>query len=467
MSDREPIIRLRNVEVSYSVRKQLFSRQKRRIHALKDLTFDVYRGEKLGVIGRNGCGKSTLFKLLAGIFEPDSGTLAMEPGLNVQLLSLGVGFEGNLTGRENAILNGMLLGKSRQYMKARADYIREFSELGEFFEMPVFTYSSGMNARLGFSVALEADPDVLLIDEVLGVGDAHFAEKSEKAMLERFDSDATIILVTHDHNMIQRFCDRAVWIEDGVSVRVGDVMAVTKGYLDSLDLEGSEDLEHGTPPTDVLSPPGAPGNWDLDPHSSIANCGGSWEFERVESMRFRVTSGDEWLAVNVWDCESAQWVKTEHENVYNLSEIVFESLPENRWYGLFVWSYSRSSWSGVYFHLKSSAQTQSRGPIHWSTRRSPNRLGRRTDLIWHSVDIKMGAGPMEGMGWFSARHWAQEDDQWKGAEDSVFEPETVLYENLELGRWQWLGLWSYHRSSWLGGSWVGLFPCNETDETGV
>lgn len=236
----EKIIEARNLQLTYRVRKQIFSKVKKEVHALKDVSFDVYAGEKLGVVGRNGCGKSTLFKMLTGIFEPDGGSLHIRKGLNVQLLSLGVGFEGNLSGRENAVLNGMLLGKSRRYMMQRLEAIKEFSELGDFFEMPVYTYSSGMNARLGFSVALEAEPDVLLIDEVLGVGDAHFAEKSEQAMEEKFASGCTIILVSHRHETIRKMCDRAIWIDKGETRMEGDTETVTECYLESLRLERLE-----------------------------------------------------------------------------------------------------------------------------------------------------------------------------------------------------------------------------------
>lgn len=230
------MIRARNLKLTYHVRKQMFSKVKRRVEALCDVSFEVRKGEKLGILGRNGAGKSTLFRILTGIFAPDAGSLEMPPGTNVQLLSLGVGFEGNLTGRENAVLSGMLLGRSRDYMLERVEHIKQFSELGDFYEMPVYSYSSGMNARLGFSVALEAEPDVLLIDEVLGVGDAHFAEKSERALRERFARDSTVILVSHDHQLIQNICDKAVWIEKGVSKAQGEVKEVVDAYLASFQV---------------------------------------------------------------------------------------------------------------------------------------------------------------------------------------------------------------------------------------
>ena len=155
------LLTVKDVGLCYRLHKQIFHKPQE-IWALKSLSFQLYQGEKLGIIGRNGTGKSTLMKLLGGIFSPSRGTLTWHKKVHVQLLSLGVGFEGSLTGRENAILNGMLLGKSRKTMLSRVEAINDYSELGEFFDYPVNTYSSGMMIRLGFAVAMESDPDVLL-----------------------------------------------------------------------------------------------------------------------------------------------------------------------------------------------------------------------------------------------------------------------------------------------------------------
>lgn len=232
----ETIISVRNLGLCYNPTKQVFSKSvhKKGFWALKDVSFDVYRGEKLGVIGRNGCGKSTLMKVLAGVIRQDRGTLDIQRKLHVQLLSLGVGLEGHLSGRENAILNGMLLGKSREYMLECVERIGDFSELGEFFDAPVNTYSSGMIARLGFSVAMEVEPDVLLLDELLGVGDAGFAEKSEKAMQDKFSSDRTVVLISHDPHTISRLCDRAVWMDGGKTIMSGPTAEISEKYLASL-----------------------------------------------------------------------------------------------------------------------------------------------------------------------------------------------------------------------------------------
>ncbi len=233
-----PLIELQDVGVCYRSNKSFASSQKKEIWALDRINMTLHRGEKLGVIGRNGCGKSTLMRVLAGIYSIDRGRARFQPDLHVQLLSLGIGFESNLSGRENAVLNGMLMGKSRRHMLSRVEAIYEFSELGEFFDYPVATYSSGMNARLGFAVAMETDPDVLLIDEVLGVGDAKFAEKSAAALLGKFTGDHTLVLISHDPHTIARLCTRAVWIEKGVTMAEGPVNEVTTRYLEHLHAAG-------------------------------------------------------------------------------------------------------------------------------------------------------------------------------------------------------------------------------------
>ncbi len=198
---------------------------------MRGLDLVIHEGEKLGIIGRNGCGKSTLMRLLAGIYSSDAGEVTYHrKDCHVQLLSLGVGFEGNLSGAENAVLNGMLMGKSRTHMLSRIDAIREFSGLNEFFDMPVYTYSSGMALRLGFSVAMETDPDVLLIDEVLGVGDEVFVKKSEAALKEKFAGNRTVVLISHDAATIERMCTRAVWLEKGKILAEGHPAEVAAKY---------------------------------------------------------------------------------------------------------------------------------------------------------------------------------------------------------------------------------------------
>jgi lipopolysaccharide transport system ATP-binding protein len=229
LAETRAVIALQKAGVCYRLKRK-FAGQ-RRFWALNDVSLEVRRGETLGILGSNGAGKSTLMKLMAGIVAPDRGTAWRDPREKITLLSLGVGFEGNLTGRENAILSALLLGLHRQTIDKRLDRIRDFSELGGFFDQPVYTYSSGMLARLGFSVAMEVEPDVLLLDEVLSVGDHAFHEKSATAIRGLMDSDRTVVLISHDMQTIRDLCDRAVWIDRGVTRASGTVEEVAAQYL--------------------------------------------------------------------------------------------------------------------------------------------------------------------------------------------------------------------------------------------
>jgi len=226
-SGREPVIEVQDVGYFYYKRRGTFSSEK--FWALKQVSFLLNRGESLGIIGRNGVGKSTLLRLLAGITRPDRGRL-VNHGVSSTLLSLQAGFLPYLTGRENALLNGMILGLRKREIKERMDEIRAFSGLEEFFDQPISSYSSGMKARLGFSIAFQMDPDVLLVDEVLGVGDEQFKNKSGEEMKKRIKSDKTVVLVTHSGPTIRELCDRAVWIEGGVSRAEGPPAQVLDEY---------------------------------------------------------------------------------------------------------------------------------------------------------------------------------------------------------------------------------------------
>ena len=225
------VLRAEDVAVSYRKNAGLFKPKK--FWALKDVSFDLFHGETLGVIGGNGAGKSTLLRLLAGIIAPDKGRITHD-ALNISLLGLSVGFISHLTGRNNAVLSGMLMGMRREEIEGKIDDIIEFAEIGEFIDEPVRSYSSGMRARLGFSVAIQADPDILLIDETLGVGDARFAKKSSKAMRQKIKSNKTIVLVSHSEKMVRRMCDRVVWIDKGVSRREGDTNSIMDEYMESM-----------------------------------------------------------------------------------------------------------------------------------------------------------------------------------------------------------------------------------------
>lgn len=225
MSAHEVLISLQNISVSYPVRAGFLKWSK--YTPLSDISFDLHRGETIGIIGRNGAGKSTLLRMIAGIIEPDGGRI-VNHGARVSLLSLGVGFVPHLSGRENAMLSGMLLGLRKNEMAQKMDAIIEFSGLGQFIDQPLRTYSSGMRARLGFSVAIQVDPDVLLIDEVLGVGDEEFREKSTAEMKRLIRSDKTVVLVSHNLPTVRELCDRLVWIENG-KVKQTDVTSVVLG----------------------------------------------------------------------------------------------------------------------------------------------------------------------------------------------------------------------------------------------
>jgi len=221
-----PVIAMENVGIAFNAQVRIGAP---RFWALEDVSLTLNRGERLGVIGRNGAGKSTLLRTLAGIIEPDRGRITRAP-VTCQLLSLAVGFMLHLSGRDNAVLSGLLLGLRRREIEKRLPAIHEFSELGDFFEQPISTYSTGMLARLGFSVAMQVEPEVLLIDEVLSVGDADFAKKSGAALRARIHGGTTVVFVSHSDAQIREVCDRALWIEHGRSVMQGDVDDVLRAY---------------------------------------------------------------------------------------------------------------------------------------------------------------------------------------------------------------------------------------------
>ena len=223
---QDSLIELENVGVAFSAQRRVGSGK---FWALEDVSLRLRRGERLGVIGRNGAGKSTLLRVLAGILVPDRGRMR-RGAISCQLLSLALGFVPHLSGRDNAILSGLMIGLRQRDIVARLPAIREFSELGDFFDQPIATYSAGMNMRLAFSVAIQVEPDVLLIDEVLSVGDAEFQEKSGAALRARMGEGHTVVLVSHDEAQIAERCDRVLWIEHGRSVAEGPRDEVFAAY---------------------------------------------------------------------------------------------------------------------------------------------------------------------------------------------------------------------------------------------
>ena len=198
--------------------------------ALKDVTFQVRKGESWGLIGTNGSGKSTMLKAISGIIKPHEGAITVS-GSVAPLIELGAGFDANMTARENIFLNGCILGHSEKFMKEHFDEIVDFAELHQFLDSPIKNYSSGMRARLGFAVATMVKPDILIVDEVLAVGDYKFRQKCEKRMQEMLEGGTTLLFVSHNIEEVRRLCDHAIWIDKGVARMTGEVNAVCDAYM--------------------------------------------------------------------------------------------------------------------------------------------------------------------------------------------------------------------------------------------
>lgn len=198
-------------------------------HALDSVSFEVYKGEVFGIVGLNGAGKSTLLKIIAGILKPTAGKVE-KSGMVVPLIELGAGFDGELTGLENIFLNGLVLGYSRKFIQEKVDEIIEFSELGDFIHAPLKNYSSGMRARLGFSIATIVQPEILIVDEVLSVGDHKFKEKSENKMMSMINGGATVLFVSHSLSQVEQLCNRVAWLEKGKIREVNDASTVIEKY---------------------------------------------------------------------------------------------------------------------------------------------------------------------------------------------------------------------------------------------
>lgn len=235
-------IEVNNVSMKYrlttekvdSIKQYLIKRAKKEIqyedfYALNDISFSVPKGEVFGIIGLNGAGKSTLLKVISGILKPTTGSVKVH-GTIAPLIELGAGFNGDLTGIENIYLNGLILGYSKKMIHSKIEEIVEFSELGKFIHTPLKNYSSGMKARLGFSIATIVQPEVLIVDEVLSVGDIKFKEKSEKKILSMINEGTTVLLVSHSLTQMRNLCKRVMWLENGKVKIIGEGKVVCDNY---------------------------------------------------------------------------------------------------------------------------------------------------------------------------------------------------------------------------------------------
>ncbi len=217
------------------LKQAIFGHWRRFYHphwVLRDITFKVRRGERIGIVGRNGAGKTTLLQVICGITLPTHGKVEVR-GQIAPILALGAGFDHELTGRENALIGGAILGMRRAAIEERLPAIAEFADIGDFFYQPVKLYSSGMAARLAFAVCAHADADILIVDEALSVGDAAFGAKCD-AFIKNFAKRGTILVVSHDLETLESLCDRVIWIEDGRAHQIGDARGVVSNYRQAL-----------------------------------------------------------------------------------------------------------------------------------------------------------------------------------------------------------------------------------------
>tara|TARA_B100000767_G_C19777937_1_gene543818 strand:+ start:1139 stop:1870 length:732 start_codon:yes stop_codon:yes gene_type:complete len=236
----ETVISIENVTLNFPKRRGLkalvvglFKNNKHPHQALKGITLDIQKGEIVGIIGTNGCGKSTLLRVISGIYPPDGGTCKVRGNISL-LAGLGTGFSAHQTGRENAILYGSILGYSEQKVISKLPEIIDFSELGAFIDEPIRTYSAGMKARLGLAVASAIQPELLLIDEVLGVGDPAFRKKSTDRIMEMVKQAGTVVIVSHSFGMMTEVCDRLVLIDKGLIISEGLPEDVIKAYYENV-----------------------------------------------------------------------------------------------------------------------------------------------------------------------------------------------------------------------------------------
>ena len=243
MGNKKVALKVENISIRFNLSKEKVDNLKeliikklkgQKIHfnefwALKNINFELQKGDRLGILGLNGAGKSTLLKVIAGVYKPTTGTVKRY-GHIAPMIELGAGFDPNYTGRENVFLYGSVLGFSREFLEEKYDEILEFSELGEFIDVPIKNYSSGMRARLGFSIATVVEPEILILDEVLSVGDAKFRKKCERKMQKMFDHGVTVLFVSHSLAQVKRLCNKAILLEHGQLIAQGDIDDVSEIY---------------------------------------------------------------------------------------------------------------------------------------------------------------------------------------------------------------------------------------------
>lgn len=240
----EPVIEVQNVSMKFNLSKEKVDSLKEyaikflkrelkynEFWALQDVSFTLEKGDRLGILGLNGAGKSTLLKVIAGVFKPSAGSV-MKKGVLAPLIELGAGFDPQYTGRENIYLYGAVLGYSRKFIDAKLQEIIDFSELEEFIDVPLKNYSSGMRARLGFAIATIVEPDILILDEILSVGDAKFRKKSEAKLMSLLERGVTVLFVSHNLEQVRRICNKALILEKGHVVQYGEAEEVIRIYED-------------------------------------------------------------------------------------------------------------------------------------------------------------------------------------------------------------------------------------------
>nr|WP_255771344.1 ATP-binding cassette domain-containing protein [Microbulbifer guangxiensis] len=226
-------MKLERVSLCYKSGYNIFKSSKKTV--LSNISMEIRRGEKIGVVGRNGAGKSSLLKLLAGIYQPDKGKIFASESVRSAFIGLQNGFVPYMSGLDNITLTGLLMGMTRSEVRRKLEQIVDYTELGENIHRPVFSYSSGMKARLAFAISAFSEPDLLLIDEAMSVGDRAFRKKSEEKIAELIKGDAAVVLVSHESHLIQSICTQAIWLDRGVVVQSGDSDSVAEVYAKSFE----------------------------------------------------------------------------------------------------------------------------------------------------------------------------------------------------------------------------------------